>query len=105
PPAHRLRGLPPGHRRAPAAGLGGGGGRGRAGPRRAGARAARAPGSGGALEPGRPALEYGAAFESSWRTVEQRQAALREEWLAARTLLKELLDLPLERQREVATTQ
>jgi tetratricopeptide (TPR) repeat protein len=54
---------------------------------------------------GRPTLEYGAAFEGSWRTIEQRQTALREEWLAARTLLKELLELPVERQREAATTQ
>src|SRR4051794_25658429 len=41
-----------------------------------------------------PRLEYGAAFERSWATVEQREATLRGERTQAAELLDELLAQP-----------
>ncbi|HEY0554345.1 MAG TPA: hypothetical protein VGG20_08755 [Thermoanaerobaculia bacterium] len=49
---------------------------------------------------GRGYRDYGAAFASSWRTVEASQAALQAERAAAPELLRELLDVPVDLRAE-----
>lgn len=50
-----------------------------------------------------PRLEYGAAFEHSWSTVEQREDSLRRERSVAAERLRELLAQPADRQEALAT--